>query len=457
MTSFEYAVLRPSRDHFRLHYLDVGMPNPRGLGRLLRSQHSKLVGLTAAVVGMVALTAFGLAPTSTTHPAITTTTQAVALQAGELTDTSLTLYSSARGERGDTVRSLLQRLEVKDEGAQTFLRNDSRVLQALNLGPRLRAHAQYLSDGRLEQLKLVWLAKFDDPQAQVLTLSRTESQEWSATQTTAPLTTQVRLVSGTITSSLFAATDALGLDDGIASGVAEIFANDIDFRRDLRKGDRFTIAFEELTADGDVLRNGKILATEFVNKGKALQAIWFEPKGEYFDANGQSSKRQFLSSPMKFSRVTSGFAMRFHPIKKTWKRHLGVDYGAPTGTPVRTVGSGKVIFAGRQNGYGNVVKIQHDSQNVTLYAHLSKIYVRKGQSVEREQDIGAVGQTGWATGPHLHFEFQVNGEHRDPAILAKRSKALRLSASELAEFKPLASKMQQALAAGSSASTASSQ
>jgi murein DD-endopeptidase MepM/ murein hydrolase activator NlpD len=460
---FNHPVLSSSRDHFRLHYLDVGLPNPQGLGHLLRSQRSKLLGLAAAVAGTVALTAFGLAPShnqpETPAGGATQTIQLTGSAApdntGELSDTSLTLYSSTRGDRGDTVRTLLRRLEVKDDSAETFLRADKQVRDAVNLGRQVRAHAQYLSDGRLEQLKLTWLAQPADTNAQVLTVTKTDAAEWTTALNAAPLSAQTRLVSGTITSSLFAATDRLGLDDSIASGVAEIFANDIDFRRDLRKGDRFTVAFEEWTADGDVLRTGQILAAEFVNKGQPLQAIWFEPKGEFFDAKGQSSKRQFLGSPMKFSRVTSGFSMRLHPIHKTWKRHLGVDYGAPTGTPVRSVGAGRVTFAGVQRGYGNVVEIQHDARNATLYAHLSRIDVRKGQTVEREQNIGAVGQTGWATGPHLHFEFRVDGAHRDPAILAKRSKSLSLTPKELAAFKPLATKMQQALAAGSPSSTAS--
>ena len=454
--------MSPSRDHFRLHYLDTKLPSTQRLGAVLRSQSSKVIGLGVGAVGMLALTAFGLAPNSTSHAPATASIETVEVSAGDavnstaaLPDTSLTLYSATRAHRGDSVRSLLKRLEVKDDVAEAYLRGDPQVLSALNQRSAVYAHGQYLADGQLQQLKLTWLDKSDDKQAQVLTVKRAESDTWQTSLAAAPLTSQTRLASGTIESSLFAATDKAGLSDGTASAVAEIFGNDIDFRRDLRKGDRFTIAFEEWSVDGDVLREGQILAAEFINKGQRLQAIWFAAKGDYFDAQGQSSKRQFLASPMKFSRVTSGFAMRFHPIQKTWKRHLGVDYGAPTGTPVRSIGAGRVTFAGVQHGYGNVVQIQHDAHNATLYAHLSKIYVRKGQTIEREQNIGAVGQTGWATGPHLHFEFRVDGAHKDPLILAKRSKALTLSASELAAFKPLASKMLQALASADGTATAS--
>ena len=158
-------------------------------------------------------------------------------------------------------------------------------------------------------------------------------------------------------------------------------------------------------------------------------------KGAYFDLTGRSKTRAFLASPLAFSRVTSGFAMRFHPIHKTWRAHLGVDFGAPTGTPVRTVGEGVVNFAGVQNGYGNVVQIQHAGDRQTVYAHLSRIDVRKGQRVEQGQLIGAVGATGWATGPHLHFEFKVKGQQVDPMVVARASEALQLSPQALASFR----------------------
>jgi murein DD-endopeptidase MepM/ murein hydrolase activator NlpD len=142
---------------------------------------------------------------------------------------------------------------------------------------------------------------------------------------------------------------------------------------------------------------------------------------------------------MEFSRVTSGFAMRFHPILQTLRAHRGVDYGAPYGTAVRSVGDGVVEFAGWQNGYGNVVKVQHGKERSTLYAHLSRIEVRKGQTVEQGQHIGAVGATGWATGPHLHFEFQVNGQHVDPLTIAKASDTLTIDAAARGRFAELSS------------------
>ena len=193
------------------------------------------------------------------------------------------------------------------------------------------------------------------------------------------------------------------------------------------RGDSFSVVYEALTADGESITwnesAGRVLAAEFVNKGKVHSAIWYESSdaghpGAYFDFSGRSKQRSFLASPMEFSRVTSGFAMRFHPILQNWRQHAGVDYGAPSGTPVRTVSDGVVEFAGWQNGYGNVVVVKHSGDRSTLYAHLSRIDVSKGQIVEQGSHLGAVGATGWATGPHLHFEFKVGGLQQDPSLIA---------------------------------------
>ena len=254
---------------------------------------------------------------------------------------------------------------------------------------------------------------------------------------TAPLVASSRLVGGVIESSLFAATDESRIPDSIAIQVAEIFSGDIDFHRALRKGDRFSIVYETLEGDGEPLRSGRVLSTEFINNGKTLQAMWFkEPqaKGSYYTLDGQSMRRSFLASPMEFSRISSGFKMRFHPIKKEWRAHLGVDYAAPAGTAIRTVGDGVVAFAGWQNGYGNVVFVDHRNHSTTVYAHMSQLFVKRGERVEQGEKIGAVGATGWATGPHLHFEFRVNGMHHDPLTIAQSSEAVPVSAGAKASF-----------------------
>jgi murein DD-endopeptidase MepM/ murein hydrolase activator NlpD len=173
-------------------------------------------------------------------------------------------------------------------------------------------------------------------------------------------------------------------------------------------------------------------------------------KGGYYTLDGQSLRRAYLASPMEFSRVTSGFKMRFHPLLGVWKAHLGVDYGAATGTPVRSVGDGVVEFAGVQGGYGNVVILKHSNSHTTLYGHLSRINVRKGVSVKQGQNIGAVGATGWATGPHLHFEFRVNGAHHDPLSIARESESVPVAASAKAAFAQLAAANRVALSAAAS-------
>jgi murein DD-endopeptidase MepM/ murein hydrolase activator NlpD len=282
-----------------------------------------------------------------------------------------------------------------------------------------------------------------EPRFTRLSVSRHDGR-WGSRTEVVPLVGQVRLASGTIRTSLFAATDEARIPDAVASQMVEIFAADIDFHRELYKGDTFSVVYEALTADGEPVTwaptTGRVLSAEFVNGGKAYHALWYTDatgRGAYFGFDGRSKRRTFLASPMEFSRVTSGFAMRMHPILQALRAHRGVDYGAPSGTPVRSVADGVVEFAGWQNGYGNVVKVQHGSDRSTLYAHLSRIDVHKGQAIEQGQHLGAVGSTGWATGPHLHFEFLVNGQYVDPLSIAKASDTLTIDAASRARFAAL--------------------
>ena len=273
----------------------------------------------------------------------------------------------------------------------------------------------------------------------------------------APYNRSAHLASGTIQSSLFAATDEARIPDPVAVQLAEIFASDIDFRQSLRKGDRFNVVYETLEADGEALRTGRVLSAEFVNAGKTYQAMWFQPpgkdasgapnKGSYYTLDGKSLRRSYLGSPLEFSRISSGFSMRFHPILQKWRAHLGTDFAAPTGTPARTIGDGVVTFAGVQNGYGNVVFIKHRNNDETVYAHLSKILVRNGQRVTQSDTIGLVGSTGWSTGPHLHLEFRVNGKQQDPMTMARQSETVPVSPAAQAYFRQLASGVKNQLLA----------
>ena len=234
----------------------------------------------------------------------------------------------------------------------------------------------------------------------------------------------VQMKSGVIDSSLFASTDSAGVPDNVTTQIVDIFSSDIDFHRDLRKGDRFTVVYESLHNDGELARAGRILAVEFVNQGTSYKAVYFQAddgNSGYYAPDGKNLRKAFLRSPLEFSRVSSGFSSaRFHPVLQTWRAHKGVDYAAPTGTIVKATANGIVAFAGWQSGYGNIVILQHQGQYTTAYGHLSAFSkgLRKGQRVSQSDVIGYVGATGMATGPHLHYEFRVSGVQRDPLRVA---------------------------------------
>jgi len=374
------------------------------------------------------------------------------------------LYRSDISRSSDTADTLLMRLGIDDPVAVAFLRADPKARQGLvgRVGRSLNAEAS--DSNALLKLVARW-SPDDDGNFKRLVIER-NGPTFSSRLETAPLTASSRLAGGTIQTSLFAATDDAQIPDTVAIQIAEIFSGDIDFHRALRKGDRFSVVYEALEGDGEPLRAGRVLSAEFVNDGKTYQAMWFQepasstalPQGEsrathsltkggYYTLDGQSLRRAYLASPMAFSRVTSGFKMRFHPILQKWRAHLGVDYAAPTGTAVRSVGDGFVEFAGVQNGFGNVVFIRHRNNHTTVYAHLSRIAVKRGQRVSQGQNIGAVGATGWATGPHLHYEFRVNGTHQNPLAIARKSESIPVSPTSRPVFMRFASTVRQQLAA----------
>jgi murein DD-endopeptidase MepM/ murein hydrolase activator NlpD len=363
-----------------------------------------------------------------------------------LAEHDLDLWRNDLTRATDSADSLLRRLGVTDTAAAAFLRTDPLARRLLDGRAGKMVQARAGSNGALLELVARFAAPDSaqrEPQFTRLSLTQQDGR-WVSRIEVLPLVAQVRLASGTIRSSLFAATDESRIPDAVAVQMAEIFAADIDFHRELRKGDTFSVVYEALTADGEpvtwAVPTGRVLSAEFVNNGKSHHALWYADgsgRGAYFGFDGKSKRRAFLASPMEFSRVTSGFAMRFHPILRTLRAHRGVDYSAPTGTPVRSVADGVVEFSGWQNGYGNVVKVQHGKERSTLYAHLSRIDVRKGQTVEQGQRIGAVGATGWATGPHLHFEFLVNGNHVDPLSIARTADTLTIDGASRERFAEL--------------------
>ena len=376
-------------------------------------------------------------------------------QLDALAEHELELYRNDLTRASDTVDSLLSRLNVSDAEAALFLRNDPTARKLLEGRSGKMVRVQTDANGALTEL----VARYAPANAEQLgtqftrlTVKRIAGKLLAMVET-APLAAQVRMGSGTIRVSLFAATDEARIPDGVATQIAEVFATDLDFHRQLQKGDTFSVLYEALTADGEPITwggaaVGKVLAADFVNNGKTYSAVWFKDasgKGSYFGFDGQSKRKAFLASPMEFSRVTSGFAMRMHPILNSWKQHKGVDYGAPSGTAIRAVGEGTVDFAGWQNGYGNVVEIRHSAQRSTLYAHMSRIDVKRGAHVEQGQRVGTVGATGWATGPHLHFEVKIGGVQQNPMIMAKASESILLAPAQKAEFAQLAQSLKSQL------------
>ena len=438
-------------------------------------QHPKRI--TAAIAALLlgggggAFAVASLAPDASDLPVreVLESVQALPLPtpADSLDVQSFKLFRSEVTRTSDTADTLLKRLGVDDSAAAAFLRADAPSRQFLLGRSGRNVTAETSDDNRLLKLSVRWSSD-NDSQFKRLVIEKKPRgfQSWIES---APLTASSRLASGTIQSSLFAATDEARIPDAVATQLTDIFSGDIDFHHALRKGDHFSIVYETLEGDGEPLRTGRVLSAEFVNRGKTFQAMWFQNpvadgvqaasgamaadargKGGYYTLDGQSLRRAFLASPVEFSRISSGFKMRFHPILGVWKRHDGVDYAAPTGTAVRSVGDAVVDFAGVQNGYGNVIVLKHNNSYKTVYAHLSRINVRKGENVSQGQTIGAVGSTGWATGPHLHFEYRVNDVYRDPLTIAQQNESIAFPAAPKSLFGRLAAENKLALSAAAS-------
>ncbi|MBL8289341.1 MAG: M23 family metallopeptidase [Rubrivivax sp.] len=376
---------------------------------------------------------------------------AVAPQLRLLAAQELQLTRGAVVREGERIEALLARLGVTDREAAAFLQRNAaaaRVLQG-SAGSLVRVRTD--AAGRLIELTARFPSESPAHRATQfarLVVNRATGGQWQSLVEEAAFGTQLRLAAGTIRSTLFAATEAADVPDAVAVQLAEIFAVDLDFHRQLKRGDRFVVVYEMLSADGEPVPwndgAGRVLAAEFVNGARVHRALWFaDPadatgtRGSYVGPDGTSRRRAFLASPLAFSRVSSGFAMRRDPINRLWRAHLGVDHVAPEGTPVRAVGDGVVETAGDSGGYGQTVTLAHGKDRVTLYAHLARIDVKPGERVAQGQTIGAVGATGWATGPHLHFEFRVHGSHQDPLAIAadaRNAEVRPLSSPALARF-----------------------
>lgn len=398
-----------------------------------------LLGMAAAIAacfGVVA--AFGNVSGNFENPiAQQNIIESLSLSQAASVDEDQTLFiREEKVKPGDSAYSLLGRLGIENSKLIDEARTHAEaqpLFRQLSPGKTVTAYVD--RDGHLHSL----LFPLNDKQDQALELTNTP-EGIRVSQKQLALETRLSVKSADINYSLFGATDAAGIPDAIASQLIEIFGGDVDFHRDLRKGDHFSLAYETVMYQGKPLRSGRILAAEFINDGQSYKAVWFQyaaGQGGYYTPDGKSLRKAFLRSPLEFSRVTSGFSLaRFHPVLQRWRAHKGVDYGAPIGTQVKATGDAIVDFVGTQNGYGKVIVLKHQGPYTTLYGHLSEFAtgLHKGSRIPQGQVIGYVGQTGLASGPHLHYEFRINGAFKNPlAVVLPGSPPL--SAAEMASFR----------------------
>jgi len=322
-----------------------------------------------------------------------------------------------RIERGDTLLAVLTRAGVSRAVAYQLLHDYSDVAELRSVKPGQLIRMTRFPSERLRELRyplgedgFLRFWRENDLPATKLKLERIG------------IVPEIRTAyaAGTIESALFIDGQTAGLSDSVIIQLAEIFGWDIDFSHDLRVGDHFSVAYEERYASDRRLDDGAVLAAELIVRGERFRAIGHRDTSggmAYFTPEGASLRRSFLRSPLKYTRITSGFThKRFHPILKGWGAHTGIDYGAPSGTPVRATADGRVEFAGSNGGYGQMIVLRHGGSYSTVYAHLSRFasVARKGATISQGEIIGYVGATGLATGPHLHYEFRVDGTHKNP-------------------------------------------
>jgi len=416
------------------------------------SRKTRIISASAVVLAVCAFGAAGVAPLAPDASDLPVKLIAQDLALPQLSEQIAALEANEQQyiqeekvRPGDTLATLLTRLGVDDAAAAAFIKTDSTARNLLQLKAGKRVQAQTTDDGELQWLTMSVVDGHDNPIKNIV-ITR-DGDGFKASASAATMEKRVEMHSGEIKSSLFAATDAAQIPDNVANQIVEMFATDIDFASELRRGDRFNVVYETFWQNGEFVRAGRILAGEFINGGAKYQSVWFDDPavaqgGGYYSFDGKSLKKAFLKSPLEFTRISSGFSMRVHPISGLWKAHKGVDFAAVTGTPIRASGDGVIDTVGSQNGYGNVVVIKHWSNYSTAYAHMSRFApgIHKGSKISQGQVIGYVGSTGWATGPHLHYEFRVNNEPRDPMSVNIQN-AQPLAAAELQRFKLVASDM----------------
>lgn len=403
-----------------------------------------LLPLSAAIATLAAVPAAFELDASQMRPVVESiTTPSIADQVAELVAREDAHLREARVQRGETLAALFSRLGISDSVALRFAQTDAAARPIVRLAPDRYVQASIASDGRLRWLKVHSSGSLDGALAttRILTLDRSEASEsgFRVSEADVALERRVELKSGEVRVSLFGATDAADIPDAIAQQMIDALEGEIELHRDLRRGARFRVIYEALYSSGEYLRAGRLLAIEMENGSERVAAYWFangSKQGGFYSADGRSLKRTFLRSALEYTRVSSGFsANRTHPVFGYDAAHRGTDYAASAGTNVRAIAEGVVTFAGWQRGYGNVVEIQHDGKHATLYAHLQSIApgLRQGVRIGQSDSVGTVGMTGWATGPHLHFELKVNGIEVNP-LTAELPVAEPLAVTQLSNF-----------------------
>jgi murein DD-endopeptidase MepM/ murein hydrolase activator NlpD len=394
---------------------------------------------------LAAVTAFGVAPlTASQLPPSQVTVEAVSL-APEVLPADGAFVQQEKVRRGETLASLMARLRVDDPAFAAFVRRDPVARRLLELRPGRTVSAVVSADGSIERLSYRIAPDDGDSLGRRLVVVR-QADGFSAAEEAVPIERSVETRSAEIRRSLVEALDEADIPDNVVTRMADIFGTDVDLQRDLRRGDRLRVVYETLREAGSLEPPivGKILAVQFRGGSRKLEAVWFDRTdgtGGYHAFDGRNLARPFLASPLEFTRVSSGFTEnRLHPVLRDWRAHKGVDLPAPIGTHVRTVANGTIDFIGQQRGYGNVVVVKHDARHMTLYAHLHQFAdgLEPGATVRQGEVIGTVGQTGWATGPHLHFEFHIDGQHVDPMAVVAQEPVRALAGEERTRFNALA-------------------
>ena len=418
----------------------VAMLSQRLAAHGISAKH-KIVGAVAAMSCFAVVTAVATVQDRAPVPSELVIDR-IQVQPTSLGDAAVTTYwHEVRFDRGDTFAAMLARLRIDSIDISRITKDPAAMALLPQLRPSTSVQAEVSSDGRLQSLRFV------GGNDQLIGIDRTDSG-FKQVDKQIKLTRRIAARAATVRNSFFGAADGASVPDGVATQLSEVFGTQIDFQRDLRRGDRFSVVYEEFYHQGRMIRTGRLLAAEVVVSKRVSRAVWFETADAhgYYNGGGESLQSAFLRSPLEFSRITSGFEMRYDPRSGRWHAHKGIDYAAPTGTPVRATGDGIVHFIGPQSGYGNLLVLKHRGEYTTLYAHLHNFGegLREGSKVAQGDVIGFVGQTGWATGPHLHYEFQIRGEHVDPlnaALPTSTPLDTRQTASFRVQAAPLLSRL----------------